>query len=160
MTIFGGNSGYIGYSESKRSLEAKNSGKFPKSVFKKEYNISEKKFKELEDRGVIYVSEWHHTSKFGNRTNFYAIDNYVLFYMLTGDKEKAYYHYKISQPSLSHNLKFNKKSYQNKLKFLSDAQDFFWGKVLPGETLFFKNQKLFCLSLTKRRKAPVFQFVN
>jgi len=75
MATFGGNSGYIGYSQSKRSLSAKNEGRYPKTLFKKYYSISEKKFKELEDRGVIYISEWHHTSKFGNKTNFYSIDD-------------------------------------------------------------------------------------
>lgn len=90
----GGNSGYIGYSESVRSAEAKRNGKFPKTLFKKEYGLTEKKFQELLKRGIIYVSEWHHTSKFGNKTEFYDIDNKILFDLLKGDKKAALEAYK------------------------------------------------------------------
>jgi len=81
------NSGYRGYSESVRAYEAKQEGKFPKTTFKRHYGISEKKFIELENRGVIYNSEWHHTSKFFNKTKFYAIENIILFYILIGKKQ-------------------------------------------------------------------------
>ena len=87
MKAIGGNSGYIGYSESVRSYNAKKDGKYPKTVFKKEYSITEKKFKELEERGVISISEWHHTSKFGNKTDFWAVNDFVLFYLF--DREKS-----------------------------------------------------------------------
>ena len=89
-TIYGGNSGYVGYSKSVRAMLAENEGKYPKTTFKKVYGLSEKKFKELEDRGIISVSEWHHTSMYGNRTNYYSIDDEFLFYAVIGDKEKAY----------------------------------------------------------------------
>ena len=89
-TVYGGNSGYVGYSKSVRATLAENEGKYPKTTFKKVYGLSEKKFKELEDRDVISVSEWHHISVYGNRTNYYAIDDEVLFYAIIGDKEKAY----------------------------------------------------------------------
>lgn len=71
MSIYGGNSGYIGYSMSKRAKQARNQGIFPKTDFKKEYGISERLFKIFTEIDCIYVSEWHHTSKFGNATDFY-----------------------------------------------------------------------------------------
>ena len=89
-TVYGGNSGYVGYSKSVRATLAENEGKYPKTTFKKVYGLSEKKFKELENRDIISVSEWHHTSVYGNRTNYYSIDDKVLFYSAIGDKEKAY----------------------------------------------------------------------
>ena len=72
MRSFGGNSGYVGYSMSKRAQQARNNGIFPKTDFKKEFGISERLFKVLEEKKIVYVSEWHHTSKVGNRTNFYS----------------------------------------------------------------------------------------
>lgn len=72
MKTIGGNSGYVGYSMSKRAQQARNKGIFPKTDFKKEYGLSERLFKVLEKRGIVYVSEWHHTSKYGNRTDFYT----------------------------------------------------------------------------------------
>lgn len=72
MTTFGGNRGYVGYSMSKRAADARNEGKFPKTDFKKEYGITGKLFNILEDIGVIGVQEWHHTSMYGNRTDFYG----------------------------------------------------------------------------------------
>ena len=72
MRSFGGNSGYVGYSMSKRAQQARNNGIFPKTDFKKEFGISERLFKVLEEKKIVYVSEWHHTSKVGIRTNFYS----------------------------------------------------------------------------------------
>ena len=72
MKSFGGNIGYVGYSMSKRAQQARNNGIFPKTDFKKEFGISERLFKVLEEKKIVYVSEWHHTSKVGNRTNFYS----------------------------------------------------------------------------------------
>ena len=57
---------------SKRAQQARNNGIFPKTDFKKEFGISERIFKVLEEKKIVYVSEWHHTSKAGNRTNFYS----------------------------------------------------------------------------------------
>ncbi|MBR5898580.1 MAG: hypothetical protein IKZ14_03835 [Muribaculaceae bacterium] len=37
--IFGGNSGYVGYSMSKRAAEAREEGRYPKTDFKKVYRI-------------------------------------------------------------------------------------------------------------------------
>lgn len=70
----GGNSGYVGYSMSKRALAARKEGKFPKTDFKKEYQMSEKVLQTLLSIGVVSDKEWHHTSKFGNKTTFYAFE--------------------------------------------------------------------------------------
>lgn len=79
---FGGNSGYVGYSMSKRAQSARGEGRFPKTDFMKEYNIPAKTLKTLVDVGIINDNEWHHTSKFGNETTFYGWDNplYAEFY--------------------------------------------------------------------------------
>ncbi len=72
--IYGGNSGYVGYSMSKRAAQAREEGRFPKGDFKKEYGLTENAFKSLLDLGYIDDGEWHHTSKFGNKTTFYKWD--------------------------------------------------------------------------------------
>ena len=71
-TVFGGNSGYVGYSMSKRAAEAKEEGRYPKTEFKKEYHITEKSLDMLTRLGFIDNSEWHHTSIYGNKTPFYG----------------------------------------------------------------------------------------
>lgn len=68
----GGNKGYVGYSMSKRAQRARGEGKYPKTDFKREYNIGEKPFSVLLETGFISDSEWHHTSSHGNRTKFCA----------------------------------------------------------------------------------------
>lgn len=70
--IYGGNSGYVGYSMSKRAAEAREDGRYPKTDFKKEYGVTENSFNILVEAGIIDDSEWHHTSKFGNKTTFYS----------------------------------------------------------------------------------------
>ncbi len=67
----GGNSGYVGYSMSKRAASARENGKYPKTDFKKEYSVTESALKSLVDSGIVNDNEWHHTSKFGNKTTFY-----------------------------------------------------------------------------------------
>ena len=71
-TVFGGNSGYVGYSLSKRAAEAKEEGRYPKTEFKREYHITEKSLDMLTRLGFIDNSEWHHTSMYGNKTPFYG----------------------------------------------------------------------------------------
>ena len=44
MKTFGGNSGYVGYSMSKRALNARNEGSYPKTDFKKEYSVTASHF--------------------------------------------------------------------------------------------------------------------
>lgn len=79
---YGGNSGYVGYSMSKRAAEAREEGRYPKTDFKKEYNMPQQTLDALVDAGVIDNSEWHHTSKHGNRTTFYGwvLDEYADIY--------------------------------------------------------------------------------
>ena len=68
---FGGNSGYIGYSMSKRAANARGEGKYPKTDFRKEYGLSETMFNVLKSLKIIGSYEWHHTGKYGRRTEFY-----------------------------------------------------------------------------------------
>ena len=160
MKSIGGNSGYVGYSESVRSYNAKREGKYPKTLFKKEYGITEKKFKELEERGVIYISEWHHTSKFGNKTDFWAVNDFVLFYLLIGQKQKAYECYKNSKKHKYYRSFYNRKSNENAIKFCNEATEKFMGIVEIGDIVIFRGVKLQCYHKTKRRKAPQFKFVK
>ena len=69
---YGGNSGYVGYSMSKRAAKAREEGRFPKTDFKKEYGVTDNALKFLVDAKIIDDSEWHHTSKYGNKTTFYS----------------------------------------------------------------------------------------
>lgn len=80
--VVGGNSGYVGYSMSKRAAQAREEGRFPKTDFKKVYGLSDRAFDMLVRAGIIDDSEWHHTSKFGNKTTFYswAEDVYAKIY--------------------------------------------------------------------------------
>ena len=73
-SLFGGNSGYVGYSMSKRAARAREEGRYPKTDFRKEYGVTAKSFDELVDAKIIASGEWHHTSKFGNETKFYGWD--------------------------------------------------------------------------------------
>ena len=70
--IVGGNSGYVGYSMSKRAAEAKEKGRFPKTQFVKEYRVPASHLDALVEAEIINNDEWHHTSKFGNKTTFYS----------------------------------------------------------------------------------------
>lgn len=71
-TVFGGNSGYVGYSMSKRAAEAKEEGRYPKTEFRREYHITAKSLDMLTSLGFINNSEWHHTSMYDNKTPFYG----------------------------------------------------------------------------------------
>ncbi len=68
----GGNSGYVGYSMSKRAAAAREAGRFPKTDFRKEYGVSQKALDALVEAGIIDGSEWHHTSMYGNKTPFFG----------------------------------------------------------------------------------------
>lgn len=70
--IFGGNSGYVGYSMSRRAAEAREEGRYPKTDFKKNYQITQSTLDALVGIGLIDNTEWHHTSMYGNRTTFYG----------------------------------------------------------------------------------------
>lgn len=73
--VYGGNSGYVGYSLSVRAAQAKQDGKYPKTEFRKMYGITPLLFQFFIDNDIVYVSEWHHTSMYGNKTNFYSWSN-------------------------------------------------------------------------------------
>ena len=159
------NSGYRGYSESVRAYEAKQEGKFPKTTFKRHYGISEKKFIELENRGVIYNSEWHHTSKFFNKTKFYAIENIILFYILIGKKQKAYELYKEKQKEIERILRkpTPHRTSGNAKKFKFEAGMYFFTnkiRIKVGEIVQYKGVNLECYHLTKTKKIAQFTFVN
>ena len=80
--LFGGNSGYIDYSMSKRAAEARTEGRYPKTDFKRVYKMNDKTLQTLVRLGVISDKEWHHTSKYGNKTVFYSwlLDDYIQVY--------------------------------------------------------------------------------
>ena len=73
--LYGGNSGYIDYSMSKRAAGARANGRYPKTDFKKVYGLTDNVLAALVEMGYIDNREWHHTSKFGNRTVFYGWDD-------------------------------------------------------------------------------------
>lgn len=79
MRAIGGNSGYVGYSMSVRAMKAKDNGRYPKTQFKKEYSINDKTLQIFIELGIIDNTEWHHTSKYGNRTTFYSWANKYAF---------------------------------------------------------------------------------
>lgn len=84
------NTGYVGWSMSRRAAEAYRDGEMPRSKWTKKtivealkgacddldlmYDPSIERLRkdELFDR-FLYASSWHHTSKFFNETDFYAI---------------------------------------------------------------------------------------
>lgn len=81
---FGGNSGYVGYSKSKRAVDAENRGLRSKSQMDSDFlndvnelivayggnpvSLAQIK-RNLKD---IARDEWHHTSKYGNKTDYYS----------------------------------------------------------------------------------------
>ncbi len=56
---------------SKRAAQARAEGRFPKGDFCREYGVSKAHFDTLVKAGIIDNSEWHHTSSYGNKTEFY-----------------------------------------------------------------------------------------
>lgn len=89
------NSGYIGYSMSRRAAEAYEDGEKPRSKWTKKamiaaikdacddldlaYDPAIEKMKKAElFHTFLYNSSWHHTGKFFNETDFYAIECHQL----------------------------------------------------------------------------------
>lgn len=84
------NSGYHGYSMSKRAVEAYQNGEMPLSKWNKkellsriekfgvDINTLSKFSKEALQDCFLYNSSWHHTSNMFNRTNFYTINDYTI----------------------------------------------------------------------------------
>jgi hypothetical protein len=58
--------GYNGYSKSNRAIQAEREGKYPASVLAKKLGI-----KTSAIRMFLCPCEWHHTSKFYNKVNYY-----------------------------------------------------------------------------------------
>lgn len=84
---FVGNNGYIKNSMSKHAAFAKERGIYPETQFRKLYKISKEVFSILLNIGYIVNSEWHHTSPFLNRTNFYKwVDSDVMIIVLRNKK--------------------------------------------------------------------------
>ena len=69
---FGGNSGYVGYSMSVRAMQAKSEGRYPAGEFRRNYGVTPKSLEMLVRESFVYDDEYHHTSKFGNKTTFYG----------------------------------------------------------------------------------------
>ena len=85
---FGGNSGYVGYSKSVRAVDAEERGL--RSVSKMDANFKDRVNAILADNGVsnpvslaeikriakgMRGDEWHHTSMYGNRTEYYSAES-------------------------------------------------------------------------------------
>ena len=81
---YGGNSGYVGYSKSKRAVNAENRGLRTLTHIDKEFaeevseavgrKVSVKEIKDAIKSGLISADEWHHTSMYGNKTNYYSVE--------------------------------------------------------------------------------------
>lgn len=62
--------GYSGYSKSINALEAEDDGLFPASICAKKLGVSTAAIKE-----ILRPSEWHHTSGWFNKTDYYDISD-------------------------------------------------------------------------------------
>lgn len=95
---YGGNSGYIGYSKSKRAAEAERRGLRNKSQMNREFleevnellpperRVTLKKIKENLDN--MRYDEWHHTSKYGNKTYYYSAETVAEYFEENSDERK------------------------------------------------------------------------
>lgn len=101
--VFGGNSGYVGYSKSKRAVRAENAGLRNKSQMNKEFadevnelikatnpDAEKVTLKQIKDAlGDIKADEWHHTSMYGNRTNYYSAETIAKYFTPESEEEKT-----------------------------------------------------------------------
>lgn len=85
----GGNSGYVGYSKSKRAVDAENRGLRSVANMDREFaeEVSEIVSRESGKEAKVSLAEvkriakdmrgdeWHHTSKYGNRTQYYSAES-------------------------------------------------------------------------------------
>ena len=110
---YGGNSGYDGYSMSKRAVYARSEGKYPKTDFKQIYGLSDAVFNFLCDCEIIMSYEWHHTSSWGNKTKFYEWDQDDFYDIYKNNKSEI--------SSIVSNVLKAKKQYQTALDLA--AQD-------------------------------------
>jgi len=70
--------GYSFYSKSNNAINAENNFKFPKTTFKKLLGVDPSKH--------IDSSEWHHTSKMYNRTNYFCALKLFQYILEEGDR--------------------------------------------------------------------------
>lgn len=73
--------GYFGFSKSNNAVDAELSGLFPASVLAKKIGVSTAAIKSL-----MEISEWHHTSSYYNKTNYYSLEDAIEII----DRLKAY----------------------------------------------------------------------
>ena len=89
---FGGNSGYVGYSKSKRAVAAEERGLRNKSQmdasFRDSVNTlivqrggSPVTLKAIKDAtNKVVADEWHHTSMYGNKTDYYSAETIAAYF--------------------------------------------------------------------------------
>lgn len=133
------NTGYIGYSMSARAQAAYNDGEMPISKWTKkniitcimdniddysdlyDFNFSIEKLRKMPLRwlreNLLYNSSWHHTSKFYNKTEFYAIDYSELEKLTDELLEEELYFFKIQKQEekktpLQRYLEYRKEHYK------------------------------------------------
>lgn len=96
--IFGGNSGYVGYSKSVRAVEAEENGLRNKSQMDRDFldevkNIIEEKTGKkskltlaLIKKSLVNIryDEWHHTSVYGNKTYYYSAETIADYFIEKG----------------------------------------------------------------------------
>ncbi len=95
MKSFGGNSGYVGYSKSKRAVEAEERGLRNKSQMNKDFAEEVNRLIQEQAPGTpkvtlkmikdalgkkIKADEWHHTSKYGNRTDYWSAETVAAYF--------------------------------------------------------------------------------
>lgn len=90
---YGGNSGYVGYSKSKRAVAAEENGLRSKSnmdrAFANEVNkiIVERGGKPVTLKAIkdatskVRADEWHHTSMYGNKTDYYSAETMATYFI-------------------------------------------------------------------------------
>lgn len=97
---YGGNSGYVGYSKSKRAVNAEERGLRNKSQMDKDFlnevndillcngeqKVTLTQIKKNLDH--IRADEWHHTSMYGNKTNYYSAET-IADYFSTNKQNRA-----------------------------------------------------------------------
>lgn len=133
---FGGNSGYVGYSMSQRASSAREEGRYPKTDFKKEYNVSDRSLEQLVKLGIIDNKEWHHTSSYGNKTTFYGWNDETYYDTYSKNKKEI--------DSLSKSIK----SYQDKEMEVIDSMV---KKQLKGKQLTEEDNKAILLAQEESR---------
>ena len=102
IRTFGGNSGYSGYSKSRRAIAAEKRGLRNKSQMNKEFadevnailqewgddrKVTLKQIKQ----NIQYVKpqEWHHTSSYGNQTDYYSAESVASFFHKKKEKDNT-----------------------------------------------------------------------